>query len=390
MIKFSTRGNIKFPLQLLLWNILRKTEASLISYFFDFDNSLIYTPLMFLGEFSAGLILYLYRKKFLKNKGKPYKYKSITILRNKKYLKVIDSKKKIYFLVFNSAFFDFVQFVLSLHTPKFVNLTGSIETRLGGFLTIFDALFYFYVLRLNIYRHQFFSLIIIGVCLFIIIFSEFFFQDINIFFSYGQLIIVIFLILIVQFFSAMVDSIEKYLFEYDKLDQFLALMFEGAFGFILSFIYGLFYNPFDDIAEFKRNKSTSDFAILIFALILYFILSGGINAFRVTTTKIYSPMTTTFVDYILNPFYIIYDFASGVDYLLEGKRNYAYFIINLILSFIISFFGFVYNEFLILFCFNLDRDTYKQISERSSSERELSILSETVEVDDDEYTINFF
>ena len=344
---------------------------------------------MFLGEFSAGLILYLYHKKFLKkpNKDQPYKYKKITLLQNQSYLTVIDSNKKILFLVFNSAFFDFVQFVLSLHTPQFVNLTGSIETRLGGFLTIFDALFYFYVLRFGIYRHQIFSLIIIGICLFIIIFSEFFFQDINIFFSYGELVLVIFLIFVVQFCSAMVDSIEKYLFEYNKLNQFLALMFEGIFGFILSFIYGLFNNPFKNVAEFKKNKSTSEFTILIFALILYLILSGGKNAFRVTTTRIYSPMTTTFMDYILNPFYMIYDFASGVDYLSEGKRNYAYFIINLILSFIISFFGCVYNEFLILFCFDLDRDTYNQISERSSLERELSILNENADDNDDEDNI---
>ena len=66
MIKFSTRGNIKFPLQLLLWNILRNLESSLISYYLGFDNSLIFTPLMFLGEFFAGLSIYLYQKKFLK------------------------------------------------------------------------------------------------------------------------------------------------------------------------------------------------------------------------------------------------------------------------------------------------------------------------------------
>ena len=189
MIKFSTRGNIKFPLQLLLWNILRNLESSLISYYLGFDNSLIFTPLMFLGEFLVGLSIYLYQKKFLKKQknknAEPTQNNSIKLLVTEQYIKAIDSRVKIFFLIFNSAFFDFVQFVLSLHTPQFVNVTGSIETRLGGFLTIFDALFYFYVLRLHIYKHQFFSLIVIGVCLFLIIFSEFFFQDINIFLTYG-------------------------------------------------------------------------------------------------------------------------------------------------------------------------------------------------------------
>jgi len=388
MIKFSTRGNIKFPLQLLLWNILRNLESSLISYYLGFDNSLIFTPLMFLGEFFAGLSIYLYQKKFLKkqkNKNtEPIQNNSIKLLVTEQYIKAIDSRVKIFFLIFNSAFFDFVQFVLSLHTPQFVNVTGSIETRLGGFLTIFDALFYYYVLRLDIYKHQFFSLIVIGVCLFLIIFSEFFFQDINIFLTYGQFVLVILLIFVVQFCSAMVDSIEKYLFEYNKLNQFLALMFEGAFGFVLSVIYAVFYNPFDDIIEIKKNKSTSDFVVLIFALILYLILSGGKNAFRVTTTKVYSPMTTTFMDYILNPFYMIYDFACGFDYLSNGESNYAYFILNLILSIIISFFGCVYNEFLILFCFGLERDTYNQISQRSFTEQELNTLNNVMDQDEDD------
>ena len=386
MIKFSTRGNIKFPLQLLLWNILRKFESSLISYFLGFDNSLIFTPLMFLGEFSAGLIIYLYQKKFLQKQknSEKIKNKSITLIVTEQYLKAIDSKTKIFFLIFNSALFDFVQFGLSLHTPKFVNVTGSIETRLAGFLTIFDALFYLYVLRFNIYRHQKFSLIGIGICLFLIIFSEFFFQDINIFLTYGQFVLVILLIFVVQFCSAMVDSIEKYLFEYNQLNQFLALMFEGIFGFFLTVIYAFFYNPFDDIVEMKKNNSAGDFVILILALILYLILSGVKNAFRVTTTKIYSPMTTTFMDYILNPFYLTYDFASGFDYFTNGEINYSYFILNLILSIIISFLGCVYNEFLILFCFGLERDTYNQITKRSFTEQELITLNNIMEPDEED------
>jgi len=386
MIKFSTRGNIKFPLQLLLWNILRKFESSLISYFLGFDNSLIFTPLMFLGEFSAGLIIYLYQKKFLQKQknSEKIKNKSITLIVTEQYLKAIDSKTKIFFLIFNSALFDFVQFGLSLYTPKFVNVTGSIETRLAGFLTIFDALFYLYVLRFNIYRHQKFSLIGIGICLFLIIFSEFFFQDINIFLTYGQFVLVILLIFVVQFCSAMVDSIEKYLFEYNQLNQFLALMFEGIFGFFLTVIYAFFYNPFDDIVAMMKNNSTGNFIMLILALILYLILSGVKNAFRVTTTKIYSPMTTTFMDYILNPFYLTYDFASGFDYFTNGEINYSYFILNLILSIIISFLGCVYNEFLILFCFGLERDTYNQITKRSFTEQELITLNNIMEPDEED------
>ena len=64
MIKFALRHNLIYPLQLLLWSNLREIERTLISYFFGLNSLLIYTPLMFLGEFFAGAIFYLYKKNF--------------------------------------------------------------------------------------------------------------------------------------------------------------------------------------------------------------------------------------------------------------------------------------------------------------------------------------
>ena len=382
MLQFALRNNLKYPLELLIFNVIRDTESQLIDYFFNFD-SLIYMSLMFLGEFFFGLIIYLYQTSFLnKNKGrKSIRYKSITLITNKGSL-AKDSKTKIIFLVFIAGFFDFVQFMISLYTPKFLYISGSLESRLGGFLTVFDALFYYYVLKLPIARHQYFSLIIIGICLILVIITEFIFQKFNIFLTYGLFALVFLLTFVVQFCSAMVDSIEKYLFEYNHLNSFLCLLLEGLFGFILSFIHGLFNNPLDDIKVFKQNNSTSDFSILILLLILYLILSGLKNSFRVTTTKIYSPMTTTFLDYILNPFYMIYHFSFGDDFLSNVYRNYAYFFINLIISIIISFFGFVFNEFIILFCCKLEKDTHQQIVKRSMVEEEILKLYE-IDIEED-------
>ena len=382
MLQFAFRNNIKYPLELLIFNVIRDTESQLIDYFFNFD-SLIYMSLMFLGEFFFGLIIYLYQTSFLnKNKGrKSIRYKSITLITNKGNL-AKDSKTKIIFLVFIAGFFDFVQFMISLYTPKFLYISGSLESRLGGFLTVFDALFYYYALKLPIARHQYISLIIIGICLILVIITEFIFQKFNIFLTYGLFALVFLLTFVVQFCSAMVDSIEKYLFEYNHLNSFLCLLLEGLFGFILSFIHGLFNNPLDDIKVFKQNNSTSDFSILILLLILYLILSGLKNSFRVTTTKIYSPMTTTFLDYILNPFYMIYHFSFGDDFLSNEYRNYAYFFINLIISIIISFFGFVFNEFIILFCCKLEKDTHQQIVKRSMVEEEILKLYE-IDIEED-------
>ena len=175
-----------------------------------------------------------------------------------------------------------------------------------------------------------------------------------------------------QFCSAMVDSTEKYLFEYNHISPFYALLFEGLFGFVLSFVYGIFYAPLE---KFKKIKSSLNYTMIVILLILYTILSGLKNAFRVKTTKIYSPMTTTFLDYILNPIYLIIYFALKEDFFIKGKRNYAHFFINLFLALIITFLGFIYNEFIILFCWGLEKDTHREISKRATIVKKDDMIS---------------
>ena len=72
----------------------------------------------------------------------------------------------------------------------------------------------------------------------------------------------------------MTDSNEKYLFEYDNVNPFYALMFEGFFCFLFSLFYCLYQNPFNVLKDNKNNKqhSKSDFSILIFCSTTYVIL----------------------------------------------------------------------------------------------------------------------
>ena len=387
MIKAAIRPNLKYPLQLFLYSELRHIESILVIRFLKFDDSLVYAPLMFLGEFGAGLIIYLYQKESIKksifNNEVQDKYMNIELIKTEQHIKTIDGIPKIIFIYFCCAFFDFVQFVLGSNISLFMNISASFTTRLGGFLTIFDALFYYFVLRLPIYRHQFFCIIIIVICLLLVIIFEFIFQKFNIFLPLGHFFAVFFLSVIGQFFSSMVGSNEKYLFEYNNINPFFALIFEGFFGFILTFFYCLYQSPFDILKKYKNNNSKSDFGILIFCLIVYMILSGLKNAFRVITTKVYTPMATTFLDYIANPIYLIVAFALGEDFMENRNRRYAYFFINLITSLIISFVSLVFNEFLILFFCNLDKDTHRQITIRSSFDEEFINLEDIDGNDDD-------
>jgi len=364
MIKFALRRNLIYPLQLLIFKTIRDVEEDLLGRFYDFDYPLILVVLMFIGEGLAGLIIYLYQKKITSKKQSPLDKRLSSIILERK-LKTIDGSCKIMFLIFCAGLMDFVQFVLSLYTPKFKNISSSIGSRLGGFLTIVDALYYYFVLRFPILRHQFVSLCGIGFCLIIIIITEFIFQEVNISISYFKLFILYLLTFIQKFCRAMMDSTEKYLFEYNNINPFYGLLYEGLIGVILSLIYGIFENPIYYIRMYQKT-STKQFSILIVLLIFYMILSGLKNSFRVQTIKIFSPMTKTFIDYVLNPLYLTIYFAINEDFLTKRKKNYAYFFINFFLAFFIIFFCLIYNEFIIIYYCGLERDTYLEVSNRGN------------------------
>lgn len=381
MIKFTHRQNLKYPLLLLLWNVLRDVHGSLVSHFLKASGLSINLPLMFLGEFLAGLFIYLYQYQFYsRNKKGRAKFMGIKLIEADQNL-AKDSITKIFFLIFCSAFFDFIEFKLFSVTSKFFYISHSLEFRLKGWYTIFNALFYYFVLRLPMLKHQIFSLIIIVICIIIIVSTEFIFQKINIFLTYSQFILLLFFNLLIHFNSASVESVGKYLFEFNYLNPFYELMFEGLFGFAISSIYCYIYNPFNEIIEYRNTHSTSNFVFLILSLILYLILSGFKNSYRVLTTKIFSPMTTTFMRYIANPLYLIYYFIAGIDFNPYGNRNYFYFMINLVVSMILTFCGLVYNEFFVLFFCKLEKETHNQIVSRSLIENELFIIDDQADND---------
>lgn len=387
LIKFALRPNLKYPFQLIIWHLLRKLETMLISYLFNFGDSLVYIPLMFIGEFLSGLIFYNYQNKFFKKeKEKESKEISDILLHNEIILSYPDSDRKIKILIASAAYFDWIQFMIYLVTvPRYKYVSNSIVSRLSGILAISSAFFYSYVIKIKIFKHHKFSLAIIGICTIIVIITEFFFQEINIFFSYWNFIMVFLLSILSQVLNAFLDSIEKYLFEYDYVNPFYALMYEGIYGFFMTFFYFTIPDYLDDIKKVYKTYSAGELILFTFLLLLYIVLCGGRNIFRVITTKIYSPMTRGLTDYFINPIYYIYDYSLGNDFIKKGEKDFNYFLINLIISLIISFCGCVYNEFIVLFCCGLERNTHDQISIRASEfHYELNKVNDAAEsIDDD-------
>ena len=366
MIKFALRRNLIYVLQYIIWSLLRFLLTIYMDSTFKLGKSYIFIQSIFFGEILAGAIMYFSQKKYNKQKKDQYFMSIKLISLEDKQLVSKDNKIIILFFIFLITFLDLVAFsLLNNYLPRILNLSKSILKRLYGFTTIFCFFFYVNSLKLPVYRHHKFSVLVIGICLIVIIVSEFFFQKFDIFTTYGNLCIAFVYILIGQLFWSFMNIVEKYLFEYDFMNPFLVLLYQGVIGFLLSFFFLFDKIYFNDFVLIYKNNSVGRFVLFIFLLLAYIILSGGKNLFRVVTTKIYSPMVTTLADYILNPLYLIYYFGALSDFKKNGKLGIVYFVLNIIISLIISFFGCVYNEFIILFCCGLERDTHDQISKRA-------------------------
>ena len=106
---------------------------------------------------------------------------------------------------------------------------------------------------------------------------------------------------------------------------------------------------------------------IIICLILYFIFSGGRSIYRLMTNKIYSPIARTLIDCFFVPFLIIFYYIIEKDFRIgqKGEQSFVFFIHNLILSIIVVFCSCVYNELFILYCCNLEYNTFYEIIKRA-------------------------
>ena len=85
-------------------------------------------------------------------------------------------------------------------------------------------------------------------------------------------------------------------------------------------------------------------------------------------------MARSLIDYLLNPLIIIYSFCILNDF----YHITAYFIIAEIICIVMSFFGCVFNEYIIIYCGGLELETKDEIADRADSqlENELDIIDD--------------
>ena len=387
IIHISIRRNMLYIINLSIYYYLRKIVAIILNSVYKFNDSLIFAVLMFSGAFFGGLTIFIYQKHFLKKKIKKVQYLGIELISESKKMNKRDDSIKIIFLICFAAFFNFMQFTIaSFYIPKFFIVSPTATYRFGVIIILIGALLCHYNLRIKLFKHQFYSLVILAACSVFIILFEYIYRKSGT--SLGDFCLVYLFVFLNLIFVAFTDIIEKYLLEFNYVNPFSTLFTESFFGLLFLSIYSIGENPFKDIKRQYEKCDSVEFIFLIFLLFLYFSFSVGTNVYKILTNGIYSPMVKTLAVYIFNPILFIYYFILGGDFLSNGERNYFYFIINMIFAIIISFFGCVYNEFLVLSFCGLDYETHYAISRRASDkniDRYLSMneLDIVMDVDDE-------
>ena len=385
MLKLGFRKNNFYPLMLLLFIFLRIViEKILKIHPYKKNIDFIISFLIFFSQSLIGGIIYLYyyyRKNkvdervlklglsFSSSSGSVFMYKTNEIKDNK--------CKKIWLMIF-ASFFNFVGCVIRsadvVNFGKKEENNSQLEIRIRSIQIIISSLLCYFTLRLNIYRHQKLSLIVISILLVIIITFEFIITS-----SWEYKLLSIIFVILSCSSRAFLDVTEKYLFEYDYINILAMLIYEGLIGVFFFIIYFIANKEYQNQGKnIIKDMSYFDWKLVTFILliILYTIISGFRNAYRVTTNKFYSPMSRALFESTLDPFLFIYNFFTFKTY-EESRVKWFFFSFILFSLLLIAFFSLIYNDFLVLNCCGLDYNTYSGINSRlgdDSIERKDTVL----------------
>ena len=368
IIKIGIRNNLLYPSLFILFTLIRRIiklilEEKVLKKVEDNSSIKVSFLMIFFMTFFEIVIgfIHLSRKEEGQKKEEKSKNSGIELIEKKIELKPKDSISKIILLMFFSAYFELIGFISRRYSTDDINNDryDEIHARYRSIEIVFASILCYLTSKKEIKKHQICSLIVIIICFIIVITTGFIFEDNH------TLVTYLIFILISSFFRAFLDTTEEYLLEKDYLNIFKLIRFEGIINTIFMLFIYIFDKPRNELKDLFG--SGIDKVILAFFLLsIYGILTAYKNLYRRNTVKYYSPMTRALAESVLDPALILYGCIKS-----EEKEN-IYFIITLICSFIMVFCSCIYNEFLILYCFNLEYETYDEITKRSNSKNEIS------------------
>lgn len=380
IIKIGKGINFFYPFMFLLFIFLLKIYDILVKVIFNEDIinfNFILPESIFLSQIIAGLIILLFRKKEIKLENIINDIDFIDLMENRQSNTIErDSNFKIAILILFASYFNYIDIIIIINHINYEDekineifnkiIDKFLHYRIKSFQLIFSAILCFLTIKKNLFKYQIVALIIIISCLLGIIFIEFY--SLSSGSEYIIKTVKISLSLFSCFTRSFLDTIEKYLIEYDEVNPFKILMFEGIISLLL-------FNVIPLIMDFKKIKkiifdliSSGKNQIYIFIplILAHLILSVLRNIYRMYTIKFHWPTTRALLELILDPFILIFYYLKYNTLFIE-INNLIYFIIIISLLFVINFFGLIYNDFLVLCCCGLDINSFNQIKKRNIS-----------------------
>ena len=335
MIKIKLHRNLLYLLVLFILNILRIADSYSIIFILNFKPILLLNYMMCLGKIIGGLIIYVYQIMTWRKKEK-VNYFAIKLIHKKNKIKANDSIIKILLLILFSSYFNLNQVSLSYIIEQKMNeIPTNLINRLSSISLISSSLICFYALKFKIGKHHKFSLIALSICLFISIISDILFKPKET--SFGRFTIALFYIFFSFIFDSFTDCIERYIVDYNFLNPFNIIMIEGIFEFIIEIIYSSNRQPFKDLITLYENNEIRRFILFIILLVIYLLLSLGVNVYKIYCNVIYSPMAKSLMNYLFNPIFSITNFILKTDF----YQNYFYLTESIIIGLFIDFFAWI-------------------------------------------------
>jgi len=313
-------------------------------------------------------------------KKEEIKYFGLDLVHNKKKV-ITDGIFKKILLIFIAAYFNYYNIIVSIfYFIDYIPL--SMDLRISSIQIISSALICASSFDFKFKKHHKVSLIIIGIFLVLSICHDMLYIA---YYKYKNIRVPIFQYFISLYYYigfSFNNCIEKYLVDTNCMNPFFILMIEGIFQLIFAMFIPIWKDPFE---SFKDKKISDNLTLFIILFILFILFQFVVNIYRIYCNVIYSPMARSLIDYFLNPFVNIY-------FYFEEKRifnNVVYFIVTEIFCTVMSFFGCVFNEYIILYCNGLELETQDEIAERACvRESERPIIQSELKIIDDNETNN--
>ena len=368
MLGLGIRNNLIYPLMLLLCIFICRVDEMIMNEYLNLKLKYSIPVFYYITQLFSALIHILYSNK--KDKNQPINkvqsnYPIQFIENSQTNIESPDSNIKIVFILFFDSFFYFIttltRKIYAIFGTKRRAIDKFLEKRLRPFHMLFSVLLCYLTTNLKIYKHQKLSLIVISVFLILNILIEIFWLQTELLVLIGF----IFCFLLRSF----LDTTEKYLIEVDYACPYRILLWEAIISNILFAILTIFEREYlKEIKAFITQEKNKEFYILLVLFVIYLVSVGFRSLYRINTVKYFSPMARALFELILDPIGAIYKFcAKDKEIKREIEGSIIYYIITATSLILMSVFALVYNDFLVLYCCGLEKETYLEIQKRAIS-----------------------